>query len=178
MEVSTLQNTIRDLIADCVGIPVQWEDQPRDYIDPLAGAVCLLNMPTIVTLGRDGQKFEFVDPAPAKPEPPIKNHHTGHRLCTLTIKVESYDHTIGKTAVAWLERCRTRIGWRSSGDRLNVVGAALVRSHSPRDLPRPVDSRMLSVGVLDLLISVIFREQDPEGIQSIETFDLTTDVTP
>lgn len=178
MNTQLIQDTIRDVVADCVGLPTQWEDQPRDYVAPDVAAVCLLKMPTIVPIGRDEQRLIQDNPYPAKPEPPFTNLHSGYRVCTLTIKVESYDQTTGRTAVAWLEQCRTRLGWRSSGDRLNVVGVAVNRSQSPVDLPTTRDNRAISVAVLDLILGVLFSDADPEKIHSIETVDLDYEFNP
>lgn len=178
MNVKLIQDTIRDVVADCIGVHTQWEDQPRDFVDPDVGAVCLLRMPTIVPIGRDEQRLILEDPYPAKPTAPYTNLHSGYRVVTLTIKVESFDQTTGKTAVAWLEGCRTKMGWRSSGDRLNVVGVAVVRSSSPQDVTTTYDDRRTSVAVLDLILGVLFSDADPEKIQSIETADISGSFTP
>lgn len=177
MNVQLIQDTIRDVIADCVGLPTQWEELPRDFIDPSVGAVCLLNMPTIVPLGRDEQRLQLEDPYPAKPDPPYTNLHSGYRVCTLTIKVESFDQTPGKSAIAWLEGCRTKVGWKDNGDRLNTVGVGLIKSQSPRDITTTYDSRRTSVAVLDLILGVLFSDVG-EKIQTIETVDATGSFTP
>lgn len=172
MDLTTAQPVIRDVVADCIGIPTQWEDLPRDFVDPSIGAVCLLSLPTVVPQGHDWRTTKTT------PEGDLEVTHHGNRVLTLTCKVQQLDATPGVSSIALLEKLRTRISRQPATDRLNAVGISVVRSVGAVDATVVVDDRRHGVSVLDLILQALYTEVDPERIQTIESVGLVPNILP
>lgn len=166
MNLGTIQPVLKAQVAAWAGIPASWEDEPRNFGGP---AVAYLSLPSIVGQGRD-EVITTRDPL-ATPGQDMGDEYRGSRLLTLTVKVESFDQTAGKTAVAYLELVRIRAFQRTARDALAAVSVALVRAMAPVDLSTVVDGRRNSLAALDLILAARVSDVNPTRYPYLASVD-------
>lgn len=167
MDLVAIQPALKALIANLTGLDAYFDDEPRDaLVNPDNGAIALLTLGTPVSIGWDERAQVLVqDPDPGGD---IKDEWRGNRKVTLTIKIESYDQTPGRTALWYLEQVRNRLPFQSTRAALEAVRLALVSSGNSVNLPTARDDRQVSIAAMDLVLANRTITLDPVAYPYLE----------
>lgn len=167
---SSIRPALRDIVAALSGLQTVWADQPQPYVDPAQRAIARLSIKSVVSQGWDenGQDFDPQQPQGFE----LADLWSGIRKFTLSIRIESFEQSDGKTAQEYCEDVRARLYWRSSVEACHAVNCAVYSDEQTVEVPVQADDRAQSVAVLDLRCRVMIHVIDPDRFSWIENVGL------
>lgn len=147
-----------------------WIDKRRPLIDPKKQAALFLHVRNEQGIGIDDRRYR--DTKEAKPAYPFRESANGHRRVRLEVRVESFRHDDDRFAYYAASKIRTRLGWRSSLDRLRAVNVAVIAKGDTVDLSGIIqDDRVTSIALFELVLNVGVSDEDTTKIPAIETVE-------
>ncbi len=187
MDWATLNPIVLDIISEiAIDVPIpgaaafrgQWAGRSREMASPEYGHSLYLEVTTITGVGNDEERYEVDD---TDPDNPIEtNTSCGIRKINLQVRSECTENTDDNWCFAVLDRIYTRLWRQRYIDRLRDDGnAAFISSRVARIVPVAADGRVISCGVLDLVLYAGFNDIDTgPNVGWIERVLLSSTVPP
>lgn len=144
----------------------EWSDRHRDYISPEQGLALYLKVTSCVTIGEDEDRYDDDDSVT----------QTGLRRFILNVQADVAEDQDNRSALQTLERIRTRLRRRAVLDALLDVNVALVEVGNTQNVSATFDSRVWSIGSLDVTFCAAVNDTDPVPVGRIERVVMTSNV--
>ncbi len=162
---------IEEPIDDVPEFKAQWAGRSREMMSPDYGHALYLEITTITGVGEDEQRYEVDD------EGVQTCTSCGMRKINLQVRSECTENTDTTWAIAVLDRIYTRLWRQRYIDRLRDAGnAAFISSRVAHIIPVTGDGRVVSAGILDLVLYGAFNDVDTIPVGWIERIDLSASV--
>lgn len=145
------EERLREVVYDLTGIQVVLDPAEPDVIVTETGKI-YLDIKAGGVLGEDNFVRVYDSGLDS-----IVNYHTGNRLFTMSVKMESYDAAVN--AHETLELLRTRLQRDKNLARLRERGMTVAKSEPVVDLPTSYDNRVVSVSAVDFHMALRFSEE-------------------
>lgn len=150
-------------------LPVRLEEDPEEALSDVLRAEITIGRGKFRTLGTDERRASYDEDTDDMGDTIVSLRQGSFR-----IKCTSLEQGSPESAWHVLERIRTRLSRRSSGEALRAVGLAMIETSETLDLSRTIDKRQGSIAAFDLFVRTLVNEADPNRYPYIETIELGT----
>lgn len=171
IDFEKIRKTLKRWIQESTGLQSAFQEEPRPFIDSSKGAIALLNILAIRSLGEDENRQSHDED-----NDEILQVHSGNRTMVVSVQVESYSQEPNESARAYLERARIRLKFDSIKLLFCDAGIAVIKAMPLVPLDYEVDERVRSRAGFDVEFAVAAIDTD-DPIGYIETVEVESSIT-